>query len=1556
MKNPKVFLPRKLAIGLSITAAALSMQACAAGFSKTAAYTPGQFTDVPASEWYASEVASAFELGLMNGTGAGLFDPEGQVTVAEAITMASRAAAIYAGETIDTASSGEWYTPYVNYAVSKGFVKEGQFDSYDRPAKRREVAVIFENAMPAGYFTAKNDVSAIPDVSEIRDYHDDLLTLYKAGVVMGSDAYGNFRPEDNITRAESAAIINRVALPENRLAKSLDKISRDDAYLLIYNTLYSGSKEGINSGWVLDARGSLPRTSIEGGYGSLSDISKTEGTQMIREFNKTTTGLVNLETTVSLGSGFDGFSLEYRNDADKPVYKLETIDGAWKLLQADGSYKTLMENAKDQTLFTFNITVDLDNNRSTTIINTKDYGTYPLVTSGADSNLLNFRFATTDESTAVATLGPIKTTVNYAVYDEFYYNSDGKNPPMGWVGEGAVAGSQQLRITNGYAARYFNPISGNANADIEFNLTKGQAISYALKSGLKNVVTFSSDDKNFYANGEKIYENYVQNLWYRIRLQADADTQKATVWLNGRKIATVDYAEAATSVDNIFVTNTDEQTVIFDNVRVFEKIKRDDYVPAPVKPKGEEDHIVGMNICSLWRNGTHFGWSCISPYEDAELALGYYDEGNTETADWEIKYMVEHGIDFQAFCWYADNSNAPLYHLNNSMHLHDGYLYADYSDAMKYCLIWECANAARPQNFDAWKNYYVPYLMENYFKDSRYMSIDNQLVLAVFGANKLSEQLGGASKVKECFDYLEEEVKKLGYDGMIYLSCGSSSDSLASMGFDGAYAYNWGNQGYKLDVNKNSILNSQKASSKMYTVPTISVGFNSIPWHGIRYPMMSVDDFKTAHTWIRDEYLPTYAAKGTWQEKFSMISTWNEYGEGTYIMPSKGNGGFGYLDALREVYTDEKVDKSLDLYPTDAQRTRINRLYPQYRHLLRKTGYYDFSVDTSNLESVYTITYTENKAMGVGNTKTYEFTPEGLKGMVDGDTLIIAAALNVPAEANQVKVTIDVPKGTYVELYYVTDSDKNWTGSKSSGFTADKEGLNEYLVDMSQKSAWKGTITQFRVDPGQTEPGMGDPEKNYFRLVSVEFLKAPSKGSRNIFINGKKYELQLYPEAAANGDYLVSFDPAVALNYLLNSFYTWDRDAGVLTIEANKHTVVYTTGSDKYTVDGKTKDLGYKMYLQDGLPMIPIVKFCEDVGYKASVNENKEAVIETNQKEYFDMIAKREPAKWEFNTPGDNESWSSGHMNLFTVDGYMRATSITDSRDPIITFNGDTNFVAAKYKTFEIRVRYKHDSESPQALTMYFTTDSEPSMREAVTLKLPLKSNDSKGEWETYTYDLSKCEFWTGTIKKLRFDPFNAVGTIDIDYMRFVEDPDYNPSAKPPKEEQDSGVFEIKNGDAEGTIQAFRSDNAKISIVEDPDNKDNHVYLVKGNAGKNWSYFRYLCIFKPGKTYKVEYDVRLLGKGEDISGEDGDCATSIICNMRYSDSQGKTDHISGANDDASMGVSLKVSDGWKHVSFEYTIDENSTLRDNDQVAVYANPVGEESANYYIDNVVVTELE
>lgn len=327
----------------AILAATLGVGASAAGFAKTGTYTPGQFSDIPQTEWYASEVANAYELGLMNGIGDGLFAPDGNVTVAEAVTMASRAAAIYAGETIDTATAGEWFTPYVNYALSKGIIKDGQFEEYDRAAKRSEVAVIFKNAMPEGYFTAKNDVTGIPDVSDKSAYAADLLTLYKAGVVMGSDSYGNFFPENNITRAEAAAIVNRVALPENRLTKSLDKISEDDAYLLINTPEMKAPREGINSGWLLDARGGIPRLTIANVTGLLTDIRTDAPTALIREFNPTTTGKLILEASISV-NGYDGIYAAFRNADGKDVYHLETVDncsrsgGPIKCFSVSGAY------------------------------------------------------------------------------------------------------------------------------------------------------------------------------------------------------------------------------------------------------------------------------------------------------------------------------------------------------------------------------------------------------------------------------------------------------------------------------------------------------------------------------------------------------------------------------------------------------------------------------------------------------------------------------------------------------------------------------------------------------------------------------------------------------------------------------------------------------------------------------------------------------------------------------------------------------------------------------------------------------------------------------------------------------------------------------------------------------------------------------------------------------------------------------------------------------------------------------------------------------------------
>ena len=1539
---------KKFICGMALAAVVTSsLIASAAGFEKKNTYTDGQFTDIPSSEWYAGEVKSTYELGLMNGIGGGLFNPEGNVTVAEAITMATRAASIYTGETI-AAADGEWYQKYINFAVSKGFITENQFDDFDRPAKRFEVASIFENAMPDGYFTVKNDVKEIPDVDASLAYREDLLTLYKAGVVMGSDSYGNFRPEDNITRAEAAAIITRVALPENRLSKSLDVISNDDAYTLVYNTSYAGNKEGINSGWRLDNRGGVPRTSIEGGYGALTDISKTDGTAMIREFNKITSGVIDLESTVDISGSFNGFCLEFRNEADETVYKIITDENVWKIENPDGSVTKISDKAAGKS-YTFNISIDIDNRRSTTVINGINCGTYPLCVTGDAANLMNFRFATTKESTAVAALGPINMTANYAVNDDFdFHKNDGV--PFEWTGYNAENKSGELVLyKNGYVSRAFNPVSGTVVSRFETKLDKGQSLTYEMKSGAKTVVKFTSDDKNLYANGVKVYENYVQNLWYRFSVDVRTLDGKADIWLNGRKVAVVDLAEKTTSIDNISFANASEDGVSIERVKVFKKIKHDDYVPVPVKPKGEEKHTVGINICSLWRNGTHFGWSCISAYDDTELVLGYYDEGVPETADWEIKYMVEHGIDFQAFCWFADNIDSAIKNPANSEQLYNGYMYSEYSDMMKYCIIWEVANAAKPSKVEYFKEYYAPYFIENFFKDERYMTIDNKPVVCMFGASSFASLIGGEEKVKECFDYLEEEAKKLGFDGVIYLSCGSSSNALANMGFDGCYAYSWSTAGYDLDVNKNSILNSAK-NTAIYTVPTISVGFNSIPWHGIRYPLMKPSDFEAGHKWVVEEYLPKHA-KEEWQKNFSMISTWNEYGEGTYIMPSAGNGGFGYLDALRSVYTDEEPDESLNTVPTEKQRERINHLYPQYRKLLRKQGNYNPDEGSAKLveSRVFDFANADIKVDGTTGefvTDTFKgriaetkgsFTAEGLKGTVNGDTRIYLSDINMKAEeSSHLKLEIQAQKGTNIDLFFVTESDKSWTHGKRYSFKTDSDGLKEYTFKMGDVSGWNGKITQIRIDPGESERGVTG---NSYIIKKATFLKDTSKVSRIIRIDGNEYKMNIKPEVSENGDYLVAFEPVIAMDYALNCFYTWDASAKKLILEFADHTVIFTVGSDKYLLDGKEKPLGYTMYLIDGLPVIPLNKLCEDIGYECTVNENSEASVVTSLKEYYDKKASRIPGIWEFNTPGDVEGWSSNHMSLITVDGTMTMATTGEMNDPVMSYAGDINLTAEQFDKFEIKCRYKYNSDVPQTLTIYFTTDTVPSYKEFTTIKAKLESNDTYDEWKTYTVDLTKIPDWKGTIKRLRFDPFNATGTMEIDYMKFIEKEGYVPVVKEPEK---FGIF----GDGNSGVGNFFSENAEITIVPDPDDETNMVFNVEAKKDKKyWTYFRYKTDYKAGQTYKIAFDVKATAVGEN---KDSSASVSIQLNMRYFDANNKADHIAGR-------VKAVVGGEWVHYETEFTVPSDSR-RGTDQFTIYAEPIGEQSISYMLDNISVTEVE
>ena len=211
------------------------------GFSgyDNAEYRPGMFSDVDENQWYGANssavIKAAYELQIMSGKGGGIFDPDGDITRAEAIKMAAVVHEIYnGGDESAFKTSTPWYREYVTYAVSRGLIDMDPFDvdpgEYDTPATRAEMAYIFARAVPDDELSQINVINQLPDIwlndaPPMRSYSAEVYKLYRAGVLSGNDSRGTFNPYSNVTRAEAAAIICRIVLPQERVALDLSRVA-----------------------------------------------------------------------------------------------------------------------------------------------------------------------------------------------------------------------------------------------------------------------------------------------------------------------------------------------------------------------------------------------------------------------------------------------------------------------------------------------------------------------------------------------------------------------------------------------------------------------------------------------------------------------------------------------------------------------------------------------------------------------------------------------------------------------------------------------------------------------------------------------------------------------------------------------------------------------------------------------------------------------------------------------------------------------------------------------------------------------------------------------------------------------------------------------------------------------------------------------------------------------------------------------------------------------------------------------------------------------------------
>ena len=213
-------------LGISIPAQASAL------FPPTAIYE-NQFVDVAENEWFYQNVATLYSLGLTNGKGdTAHFDPRGEMTVAEAVTMTARLRSIYdfgsseVGANFFRLDEQAWYMPYYNYLRYLDIIGTEFDEQPHAPVTRAQVAHLLASVLPAELYEPINDDAVtvgyatgqyIRDVNDYTPYQQDILTLYRWGVVNGTDYTGSFAPNATILRCEAAAMFTRLVDSDLRI-------------------------------------------------------------------------------------------------------------------------------------------------------------------------------------------------------------------------------------------------------------------------------------------------------------------------------------------------------------------------------------------------------------------------------------------------------------------------------------------------------------------------------------------------------------------------------------------------------------------------------------------------------------------------------------------------------------------------------------------------------------------------------------------------------------------------------------------------------------------------------------------------------------------------------------------------------------------------------------------------------------------------------------------------------------------------------------------------------------------------------------------------------------------------------------------------------------------------------------------------------------------------------------------------------------------------------------------------------------------------------------------
>ena len=315
-------------------------------------------------------------------------------------------------------------------------------------------------------------------------------------------------------------------------------------------------------------------------------------------------------------------------------------------------------------------------------------------------------------------------------------------------------------------------------------------------------------------------------------------------------------------------------------------------------------------------------------YQPKQPLWGYEMDNDPAVVEKWIQTALEYGVNTFVYDWYWFDHYPYL-----ESALNDGFLKAPSNEKMEFFIMWANHDVKHNYwNYHKWQDdesilwhgaidpndfpKIVDRVINQYFKRPNYTKINGCPVFAIFSTDNFIKSFGTKEAAIEAMEYMREEVRKAGFPDMHYMMMDgggfpfnernkASVDNRMFLKPDSWALYNMG--GFDPDYmchGQNAIdyRNGWDSYMNIPVFPTVSIGWDDTP----RFPAKGENDvtrFNHSPEAFKNflKEAKRYADEHPEQPKFVMINAWNEWVEGSYLLPDR-YWGYGWLEAVKEVF------------------------------------------------------------------------------------------------------------------------------------------------------------------------------------------------------------------------------------------------------------------------------------------------------------------------------------------------------------------------------------------------------------------------------------------------------------------------------------------------------------------------------------------------------------------------------------------------------------------------------------------------------------------------------